>query len=173
MRFIPAVSLVRIQLSLPDGPLVKWLRLRPFTAASRVRISYGSPKTLFLKERVFFSCIKENHRLCPWFKKGRSRWVENKELLHVRFANRKKTWRRPFKIKVINSLAQSLPLRVYQAELQVSYRICTKISQIRNLWKNRSRYGTNTTVWTQRDRDHTSLSMSGSYTHVDKHTVKV
>ncbi len=49
-------------------------------------------------------------------------------------------------MKDINSLAQSLPLRVYQAELQVSYRICTKISQIRNLWKNRSRYGTNTTM---------------------------
>ena len=25
------------------GPLVKWLRHRPFTAATRVRISYGSP----------------------------------------------------------------------------------------------------------------------------------
>ena len=43
MRFIPAVSLVRIQLSLPDGPLVKWLRHRPFTAVTRVQFSHGSP----------------------------------------------------------------------------------------------------------------------------------
>ena len=26
------------------GPLVKWLRHRPFTAVTRVRIPYGSPK---------------------------------------------------------------------------------------------------------------------------------
>ena len=26
-----------------NGPFVKWLRHRPFTAGSRVRISYGSP----------------------------------------------------------------------------------------------------------------------------------
>ena len=54
-RFIPVVSLVRIQSPLPFckpaarqvyiyGPLVKWLRHRPFTAVTRVRVSYGSPK---------------------------------------------------------------------------------------------------------------------------------
>ena len=65
MRFIPAVSPVQIQVPLPDpkdgtrrllgspfrafgplgqhGPLVKWLRHRPFTAVTRVRVSYGSP----------------------------------------------------------------------------------------------------------------------------------
>ena len=58
MRFIPAVSLVRIRLPLPafidkgssspnrgsrSGPVVKGLRHRPFTAATRVRISSGSP----------------------------------------------------------------------------------------------------------------------------------
>ncbi len=43
--------MVQIHLPLPylfpfggtNGPLVKWLRHRPFTAATRVRISYGSP----------------------------------------------------------------------------------------------------------------------------------
>ena len=64
MRFIPAVSPVQIQVPLPGpkdgpwpsfgahfkqgplgqlGPLVKWLRHRPFTAVTRVRVSYGSP----------------------------------------------------------------------------------------------------------------------------------
>ena len=64
MRFIPAVSPVQIQVPLPgpkdgpwpsfgalfkqgplgqQGPLVKWLRHRPFTAVTRVRVSYGSP----------------------------------------------------------------------------------------------------------------------------------
>ena len=43
MRFIPAVSLVRIQLPLPHGPMVKRLRHRPFTAVSRVRFPFGSP----------------------------------------------------------------------------------------------------------------------------------
>ncbi len=41
-RFIPGRSSVRIQLPLP-GPLVKWLRHRPFTAVTAVRICYGSP----------------------------------------------------------------------------------------------------------------------------------
>ena len=27
-----------------DGPLVKWLRRRPLTPQTRVRLSYGSPK---------------------------------------------------------------------------------------------------------------------------------
>ena len=55
IRFIPEVSPVRIQSPLPNarkhrkmlsgiyGPLVKWLRHRPFTAVTRVRVSYGSP----------------------------------------------------------------------------------------------------------------------------------
>ena len=61
MRFIPAVSPVRIQSPLPstgetptashqsppsankDGPLVKWLRHGPFTAVTWVRVPYGSP----------------------------------------------------------------------------------------------------------------------------------
>ena len=54
IRFIPEVSPVRIQSPLPCvnlplrqvylyGPLVKWLRHRPFTAVTRVRVSYGSP----------------------------------------------------------------------------------------------------------------------------------
>ena len=65
MRFIPAVSPVQIQVPLPaqktalavfwetsfaflgllgqPGPLVKWLRHRPFTAVTRVRVPYGSP----------------------------------------------------------------------------------------------------------------------------------
>ncbi len=55
MRFIPAVSPVRIQVPLPKrrryfylrlnlGPLVKRLRHRPFTAVTWVRFPYGSPK---------------------------------------------------------------------------------------------------------------------------------
>ena len=55
MRFIPAVSPVRIQVPLPkegaafrlrllNGPLVKWLRHRPFTAVTWVRVPYGSPR---------------------------------------------------------------------------------------------------------------------------------
>jgi hypothetical protein len=36
-------SLSAIQLSYIDGPLVKRLRHRPFTAVTRVRIPYGSP----------------------------------------------------------------------------------------------------------------------------------
>ena len=61
MRFIPAVSPVRIQSPLPStgetprrlagppppqqkyGPLVKWLRHGPFTAVTWVRFPYGSP----------------------------------------------------------------------------------------------------------------------------------
>ena len=43
MRFIPAVSLVRIQLQPPSGPMVKRLRHRPFTAVTRVRFPFGSP----------------------------------------------------------------------------------------------------------------------------------
>ena len=48
MRFIPAVSLVQIQL---QPPMARWssgLRHRPFTAVTRVRISSGSP----LEKRV-------------------------------------------------------------------------------------------------------------------------
>ena len=54
IRFIPEVSPVRIQVPLPVrrsnhaapllGPLVKWLRHRPFTAVTWVRVPYGSPK---------------------------------------------------------------------------------------------------------------------------------
>ena len=55
MRFIPAVSPVRIQVPLPKkaqpiilrlllGPLVKRLRHRPFTAVTWVRFPYGSPR---------------------------------------------------------------------------------------------------------------------------------
>lgn len=55
IRFIPEVSPVRIQVPLPfikfghcpfpysNGPVVKRLRLRPFTAATRVRVPSGSP----------------------------------------------------------------------------------------------------------------------------------
>ena len=59
MRFIPAVSVVRIHLQPPNlsgspafrcepetadhGPMVKRLRHRPFTAVSRVRFPFGSP----------------------------------------------------------------------------------------------------------------------------------
>ncbi len=43
MRFIPAVSLVQIQLQPPYGPMVKRLRHRPFTAVTRVRFPFGSP----------------------------------------------------------------------------------------------------------------------------------
>ena len=53
IRFIPEVSPVRIQVPLPGGmlhpqhpilgPLVKWLRHRPFTAVTWVRVPYGSP----------------------------------------------------------------------------------------------------------------------------------
>ena len=58
MRFIPAVSVVRIHLQPPRsfpapdrgpektiyGPMVKRLRHRPFTAVTRVRFPFGSPK---------------------------------------------------------------------------------------------------------------------------------
>ena len=37
------LSSVRVRLPLP-GPLVKWLRHRPFTAVTWVRVPYGSPK---------------------------------------------------------------------------------------------------------------------------------
>ena len=43
MRFIPAVSLVRIQLQPPSARWSRGLRHRPFTAVTRVRISSGSP----------------------------------------------------------------------------------------------------------------------------------
>ena len=46
MRFIPAVSLVQIQLQPPPGPVVKRLRHRPFTAVTRVRFPSGSPTPL-------------------------------------------------------------------------------------------------------------------------------
>ena len=38
----------------------------------------------------------------------------------------------------INSLSQSLPLRVYKMELQISHRVCAKISKESHLWKNQS-----------------------------------
>ncbi len=42
--YVTSVSRVRIPRSPPlSGPLVKWLRHRPFTAVTRVRIPYGSP----------------------------------------------------------------------------------------------------------------------------------
>ena len=45
--YVTSVSRVRIPCSrhriLIFGPLVKWLRHRPFTAVTRVRIPYGSP----------------------------------------------------------------------------------------------------------------------------------
>ena len=44
MRFIPAVSLVRIQLQPPPARWSRGLRHRPFTAVTRVRISSGSPR---------------------------------------------------------------------------------------------------------------------------------
>ena len=44
MRFIPAVSLVRIQLQPPTARWSRGLRHRPFTAVTRVRIPSGSPK---------------------------------------------------------------------------------------------------------------------------------
>ena len=37
------------------GPLVKWLRHRPFTAVTRVRVSYGSPRKRTRLGRVLFS----------------------------------------------------------------------------------------------------------------------
>ena len=43
MRFIPAVSLVRIQLQPPTARWSRGLRHRPFTAVTRVRIPSGSP----------------------------------------------------------------------------------------------------------------------------------
>ncbi len=63
MRFIPAVSPVQIQVPLPEaqpilrllyGPLVKWLRHRPFTAVTWVQIPYGSPKTGSKSCSLFF-----------------------------------------------------------------------------------------------------------------------
>ena len=53
MRFIPAVSLVQIQLQPPY--LARWsrgLRHRPFTAVTRVRIPSGSPNKKHLPNRV-------------------------------------------------------------------------------------------------------------------------
>ena len=63
IRFIPEVSPVRIQVPLPNkaqrllrflyGPLVKWLRHRPFTAVTWVRVPYGSPD---LKQEIDTMC---------------------------------------------------------------------------------------------------------------------
>ena len=69
MRFIPAVSLVRLRLPLPlsllsgeggsapsrerrRGPMVKRLRHRPFTAVTRVRFPFGSPRSLLRYGRI-------------------------------------------------------------------------------------------------------------------------
>lgn len=98
IRFIPEVSPVRIQVPLPfikfghcpfpysNGPVVKRLRLRPFTAATRVRVPSGSPP-IFSRSiwrhssagrasashaeghRFEFCCLhqKENHDECRGF----------------------------------------------------------------------------------------------------------
>ena len=59
MRFIPAVSLVRIQLQPPAAPWSRGLRHRPFTAVTRVRISSGSPWKKQLHFAIaFFSYIR-------------------------------------------------------------------------------------------------------------------
>ena len=71
MRLLTAVSLVRVQQgefffsrdlvkNKHQGPLVKRLRHRPFTAVTWVRIPYGSPQTkplLSVRTREVFSCF--------------------------------------------------------------------------------------------------------------------
>ena len=54
MRFIPAVSLVQIQLQPPMARWSRGLRHRPFTAVTRVRIPSGSPESSSKRWALFF-----------------------------------------------------------------------------------------------------------------------
>ena len=67
MRFIPAVSLVQIQLQPPAARWSRGLRHRPFTAVTRVRISSGSPKRSlhFMYELLFLLFRDSNRTVLP------------------------------------------------------------------------------------------------------------
>ena len=56
-RYQSLASKALITSSALSGPLVKRLRLRPFTPATRVRVPYGSPIQSFLKLCIFLCDI--------------------------------------------------------------------------------------------------------------------
>ena len=47
-----------------DGPLVKWLRRRPLTPQTRVRLSYGSPFESKLRIIRFHASVKAHSLRC-------------------------------------------------------------------------------------------------------------
>ena len=47
-----------------DGPLVKWLRRRPLTPQTRVRLSYGSPLKSKLRIARFHASVKARSLRC-------------------------------------------------------------------------------------------------------------
>ena len=77
-------------------------------------------------------------------------------------------------MKDINSLEQSLPLRVYKVEMSIPHRICTKVSQTGNLSRNKSRYRINTqkAMRTKGSGNNRSKCMPGSYPYAHQYTAE-
>ena len=71
-----------------------------------------------------------------------------------------------------NSLAQSLPLRVYQMDMQVSYGFYTKVLQKDNLQCIEKRHTANHKGFVQmeRRRDYRGAHDAGSRASTSKHT---
>ena len=65
----------------------------------------------------------------------------------------------------INSLSQSLPLRVYKKELQISHRVCAKVSAkgILSGEESSNRKDLTTAMRMERGTDYRSGSVPGSY----------
>ena len=73
-----------------------------------------------------------------------------------------------------NSLSQSLPLRVYKMELEISHRVRTKVQKESNLQRREtgSRRNSENTLRLEEDQDCGSGSVFGSRAYADRDTAK-
>ena len=73
-----------------------------------------------------------------------------------------------------NSLSQSLPLRVYKMELEISHRVRSKVQKESILQRKErgSRRNTENTLRLEEDQDCGSGSVSGSRAYADRDTAK-
>ena len=74
----------------------------------------------------------------------------------------------------INSLSQSLPLRVYKMELQISHRVCAKVSAkgILSGEESSNRKDLTAAMRMERGTDYRSGSVSGAYPYAGRNTTE-
>ena len=63
----------------------------------------------------------------------------------------------------------------HDMEMQISYRVCTKVPTKDHLWKDKERDREDTTdaMRKERGRDHRSRGVSRPYTHAGEHTAEI